>query len=192
MNAIVEKVILVDEQDRVLGECEKMLAHQNAWCHRAFSIFVFRKQQLKGIEFLLQQREQNKYHCGGLWTNTCCSHPRPTESVLDAAHRRLKEEMNIQLPLVLVSAFHYVAHFENGLTENEYDHVLLGEWPVGKDVASIQVDPIEIQDYCWMGTEAIQKHLLENPSRYTPWFRTAFQLVLKALVIKQEHVCQLF
>lgn len=195
MNADVKPkdfVILVDEQDRILGEAEKMLAHQKAWCHRAFSVFVFRKIEPGNIEFLLQQRHIHKYHCGGLWTNTCCSHPRPQESVLQAAHRRLKEEMAIQLELKPVGAFHYVAHFENGLTENEYDHVLLGEWPSDLETDTIDIDPLEIQDYAWICIGDIQKKLLENPQQFTPWFEPAFQLVLQELVHQQESLCHPF
>lgn len=182
MNTHKDYVILVDEHDRVLGEAEKMLAHQKAWCHRAFSIFIYRK-VLRGsrIEFLLQQRHIQKYHCGGLWTNACCSHPRPLESVLEGAHRRLKEEMSIQVELVSAGAFHYVAHFENGLTENEYDHVLLGEWVNDLEENTIEIDPLEIQDYAWMPIETVHKQLLENPGKFTPWFKPAFQLALGKL-----------
>ena len=175
-------VILVDEHDRTLGQAEKMLVHQQAWCHRAFSVFVFRKTE--NIEFLIQQRHIDKYHCGGLWTNTCCSHPRPKESVVQGAERRLKEEMGIQLSLTPIGAFHYVAKFDNGLTENEYDHVLLGEWLNDSDMKEtqeIKTDPAEIQDYRWMSVQEIERNLLENPTQYTPWFKPAFQLALQGL-----------
>ncbi len=179
--AELEYVILVDEQDKVLGQAEKILAHQKALCHRAFSVFVFRKvnntQNDLKIEFLLQQRHDNKYHCGGLWTNTCCSHPRPSEDIIEAGQRRLKEEMGITLPLISVGAFHYIADFENGLTENEYDHVLLGEW-MGTE---FQVDPLEVQDYRWMSIEAIEAQLNDQGERYTPWFNPAMQLALKGV-----------
>jgi isopentenyl-diphosphate delta-isomerase type 1 len=180
-NVLVEYVILVDEQDQALGQAEKMLAHQEAWCHRAFSVFVFRKVSNKQgdlkIEFLLQQRHASKYHCGGLWTNTCCSHPRPSEDIIQAGQRRLKEEMGLDLPLIAVGAFHYVAAFENGLTENEYDHVLLGEWAGTK----FQVDSLEIQDYRWMSIEAIEAQLKVQGEAYTPWFKPALQLAIKGV-----------
>ncbi len=183
-NVSVEYVILVDENDQVLGQAEKMLAHEKAWCHRAFSVFIFRKINNK-IEFLLQQRHETKYHCGGLWTNTCCSHPRPNESILEAGQRRLKEEMGITLPLISVGAFHYVAPFANGLTENEYDHVLLGEWTG----TSFEVNPLEVQDYQWMSAEAIAVQMQVQGEQYTPWFKPALQLALKGVEnwLSKEH-----
>jgi isopentenyl-diphosphate delta-isomerase type 1 len=192
-----EYVILVDEYDRELGQAEKMLAHQQAWCHRAFSVFVFRKIQegaldIKNIEFLIQQRQTSKYHCGGLWTNTCCSHPKPKEWVVEGAERRLKEEMGITLSLTSVGAFHYIAKFENGLTENEYDHVLVGEWLDNAETHTIQPDPLEIQDYRWMHIQAIEQDLLENPTYYTPWFKPALKLALQGLACWQEDSCHRF
>src|SRR5688500_14875256 len=112
-----EHVILVDKQDTMLGVEEKIKAHQLALLHRAFSVFVYRK-QAGSIEFLLQQRHKNKYHSGGLWTNTCCSHPRVGESIVFAGERRLKEEMSVQVPLIPVGSFQYFTKFENGLTEH--------------------------------------------------------------------------
>ena len=112
-----EVVTLVDENDLALGPCEKITAHERALLHRAFSVFVLKKQNEK-IEILLQQRHIQKYHCGGLWTNTCCGHPRPSEAVKDAAERRLTEEMGIKIPLLSCGSFRYTAVFNNGLTEN--------------------------------------------------------------------------
>lgn len=117
----MEKVILVNEQDEVLGVMEKMEAHEKALLHRAFSVFIFNDKH----ELLLQQRAFSKYHSGGLWTNTCCSHPRPGESTEAAAIRRLKEEMGFTANLEKAFSFTYKAHFENGLTEHEFDHGLL-------------------------------------------------------------------
>lgn len=192
MSSSTDYVILVDECDRELGQAEKILAHQQAWCHRAFSVFIFRKIEattldVQNIEFLIQQRHVDKYHCGGLWTNTCCSHPKPKESVIAGAERRLKEEIGIELALTSVGAFHYVAKFENGLTENEYDHVLVGEWPDKADARMIRVDPLEIQDYRWMHIQALERDLLENPTYYTPWFKPALQMALKGLSPGQEE-----
>src|SRR5262245_12192070 len=110
-----EYVILVNQHDEVVGQAEKMAAHQHNLLHRAFSVFIFRR-VLGEIEVLLQQRAFKKYHSGGLWTNTCCSHPRPDESVVQAAERRLKEELGIEAPLQIIEKFHYEAHFSDGLS----------------------------------------------------------------------------
>lgn len=174
---MIEQVILVDECDRVIGTEEKLIAHQKALLHRAFSVFIFRRRE-NSIELLLQQRHRDKYHCGGLWTNTCCSHPRIDESVEQAALRRLKEEMSIQTPLKRVGAFHYIAKFENGLTENEFDHVLVGEYD---GIEPIVVNPSEVQDYCWVSFSKLLINLEEDPKQYTPWLKPALNLVLEAL-----------
>src|SRR4249919_2599143 len=116
---IDQEVILVNEQNEAIGTMEKMEAHRKALLHRAFSVFIFNS---KG-EMLLQQRALNKYHSGGLWTNACCSHPRPGELIEDAATRRLKEELGFETPLKKIFQFTYQASFDNGLTEHEFDHV---------------------------------------------------------------------
>jgi isopentenyl-diphosphate delta-isomerase len=121
-----EQVILVDEHDHPLGTAEKLQAHQEGLCHRAFSVFILRINHAKNVEILLQQRAGTKYHSPLLWTNTCCSHPRPNEDIIAAGQRRLKEEMGIEADLESLGRFHYIAHFTNGLTENEVDHVLVG------------------------------------------------------------------
>src|SRR3989344_7340032 len=115
-------IILVDENDNQIGIEEKIKAHLDGKLHRAFSIFVFNN---KG-ELLIQQRALDKYHSAGLWTNTCCSHPKPEEQIIEAGHRRLKEEMEFDCELNEAFSFKYKAVFDNGLTENEYDHVLIG------------------------------------------------------------------
>src|SRR5687768_14206462 len=129
-------VILVNEQDEPVGTMEKLEAHQKGLLHRAFSVFVVNKNG----EMLLQQRAQDKYHSGGLWTNTCCSHPLPGENVLDASHRRLMEEMGFDCPLREIFSFTYRAEFDNGLTEHEFDHVFFGEYDgeVIPDTAEVQ------------------------------------------------------
>jgi len=134
----MEQVVLVNELDHEIGLMEKMEAHEKALLHRAFSVFVF---NAKG-ELLLQQRAFEKYHSGGLWTNTCCSHPRPNETVLDAANRRLMEEMGFQTPLQKVFDFIYQAAFSNGLTEHEFDHVFIGHYE-----GEILPDPQEVHAY---------------------------------------------
>ena len=120
----MEYVVLVDEQDNAIGTMEKQQAHVEGVLHRAFSIFIFNSEK----KLLLQKRASSKYHCGGLWTNTCCSHPRETENIQDAAIRRLHEEMGMQCELNAIFSFVYKAEFENGLTEHEFDHVFIGHF----------------------------------------------------------------
>ncbi len=162
----MDYVILVDKQDNEIGKEEKMKAHEDAKLHRAFSIFVFNK---KG-ELMLHQRALSKYHCGGLWTNTCCSHPRPGEKTEDAAHRRLVEEMGFDCPLKEIFKFHYKAEFSNNLTEHEIDHVFIGNYD--KDP---KINPEEVESFKWIGIEELQKDIKENPDKYTPWFRIAME-----------------
>lgn len=162
---IEEEVILVDEQDRVQGTAGKMEAHEQALLHRAFSVFVFNR---KG-EMLLQQRALHKYHSGGLWTNTCCSHPRPGEDTRLAAERRLQEEMGFVLPLQKVFDFIYKADFDNGLTEYEFDHVFVAEYE-----GPVNINPEEVMEFEYRPVDAIARDLQSNPERYTTWFRLAF------------------
>ncbi|HEX5654848.1 MAG TPA: isopentenyl-diphosphate Delta-isomerase [Chitinophagaceae bacterium] len=160
-----EQVILVDEQDNEMGYMEKMEAHTKAVLHRAFSIFIFNN---KG-EMLLQQRALQKYHSAGLWTNACCSHPRPGETLLDAAKRRLVEEMGIDVSLEKLFDFVYKAELENGLTEYEYDHVLLGNYD-----GPVVFNTEEVQDVCYKAMRDIRESLAANPAIYTSWFQLAF------------------
>ena len=155
-------VILVDEQDMPVGTMEKMEAHVKGVLHRAISVFIFNS---KG-ELLLQQRAQNKYHSPGLWTNSCCSHPAPGESAQEAAERRLKEEMGIACPLQHIFHFTYKATFENGLTENELDHIFIGisdEPP--------RPDPAEAASWRFAAPGDIITDLDEHPESYTVWFK---------------------
>jgi len=169
-------VILVDEHDNPIGESEKLLAHQQGLLHRAFSVFIFR--QYEGQQqLLLQRRALHKYHCGGLWTNTCCSHPYPDEDTLVAAKRRLFEEMSLTTPLKAVGAFKYRAEFDNGLCEHEFDHVFVGM--AANDVMVI-VDPEEVMTYRWMSVDAVQADYQAHPQQYTPWFSSALDLALAA------------
>jgi isopentenyl-diphosphate Delta-isomerase len=160
-----QQVILVNENDEVKGSTSKLQAHQNGWLHRAFSVFIF---NAKG-EMLLQQRAVNKYHSGGLWTNACCSHPRPGEDTGAAAGRRLKEEMGFETRIEKVFDFVYKAEFENGLKEYEFDHVYTGEYN-----GSISVAKDEVMDYCFKTMTEISDSLQQNPARYTAWFQLAF------------------
>ncbi len=159
------EVILVNGEDEVLGAMEKMEAHEKGILHRAFSIFIFNS---KG-EMLLQQRATGKYHSGGLWTNTCCSHPLPGEQTPDAAHRRLMEEMGFDTLLQPVFHFTYEALLENGLTEHEYDHVFTGTFdgPVSPDEA-------EVKAHRYLSMDALRKDIELHPHLYTAWFKIAF------------------
>ncbi len=160
-----EEVILVNEQDEQTGTIEKMEAHRKALLHRAFSVFIFNE---KG-EMLLQQRALGKYHSPGLWTNTCCSHPRPGESVAEAASRRLKEEMGIETDLQKLFDFIYRTEFDNGLTEYEFDHVYTGTYS-----GSLEPDKQEVHDYCYRSMEEIEDDLVQRPGKYTSWFLISF------------------
>lgn len=167
-----ELVILVDEQDKAIGTAEKLKAHQNNWLHRAFSVFIVRRHP--DFEVLLQQRAAHKYHSPELWTNTCCSHPRPEETVLAAANRRLQEEMGLSADLTDIGWFKYHALFQNGLHEHEIDHVLIGEW---QDDYTIQPDPEEVQAYQWMSIATLEAALTQSPERFTPWLKQALEMV---------------
>jgi len=166
-----EHVILVDETDTPVGTMEKMEAHRKALLHRAFSVFIF---NAKG-EMLLQQRAKGKYHSPGLWTNACCSHPRPGEDTREAALRRLREELGFCTPLAKSFHFIYRTDFGNGLTEHEFDHVFVGQYD-----HTIHPDSSEVGDYCYKSTEAISADLATHPHRFTSWFRLAFPMVMAA------------
>ena len=167
---ISNQVILVDENDNEIGFEEKIKAHENGGkMHRAFSIFIFNPKE----EMLLQQRAKIKYHCGGLWTNSCCSHPGPGESTKDASHRRLVEEMGFDCDLEETSSFTYKAPFENGLTEWEFDHVFIGHYD-----GSINPDPEEVEDFCYMDIDDLRDDIKKHPEKYTPWFKIILEKVL--------------
>lgn len=163
-----EYVILVDEQDNETGVMEKMQAHREGKLHRAFSIFLFNDKK----ELLLQQRALNKYHSPGLWTNTCCSHPRPHETVKDAANRRLFEEMGLSCDLSIKTSFIYYTPFDNGLTEHELDYVLTGT--LNRDPI---INPEEVHAFQWLGMNALKQDVAVHPERYTSWFKIALEKV---------------
>jgi len=168
-------IILVDENDNQIGSEEKIKAHQEGNLHRAFSIFILNNKN----RLLLQQRSVNKYHSGGLWTNTCCGHPRPGEKILEAAHRRLKEEMGFNCELVEVFRFKYKAAFENGLIENEIDHVF-----IGKHTGELHIDQSEVSAYKWVDTNFLENDIKENPKIYASWLQMCFEGVLHYLNTK--------
>lgn len=161
----LEHVVLVNEQDIGTGTMEKMEAHKKGLLHRAFSVFIF---NTKG-EMLLQQRAINKYHSGGLWTNACCSHPKPDEDTGDAALRRLQEEMGFTTSLEKIFDFVYRAEFDNGLTEYEFDHVFTGEYE-----GPIEFDKQEVMDYCYKSLEDVRHSIEEHPQKFTQWFHLSF------------------
>lgn len=167
-----EEVILVDEADVPVGRMEKLEAHRKALLHRAFSVFIY---NAKG-EMLLQRRASGKYHSPGLWTNACCSHPRPGEDTQAAAIRRLREELGFTTGLEKLFAFTYRTQFDNGLTEFEFDHVFVGRYD-----ETPTPDPAEVSDYCYRHPEEIRTDLQSNPHRYTSWFHLAFPLVTERM-----------
>ncbi|WP_297796528.1 isopentenyl-diphosphate Delta-isomerase [uncultured Eudoraea sp.] len=171
-----ENVILVNQQDEEIGLMAKMEAHEKAVLHRAFSIFIMNKNG----ETMLQQRAQHKYHSPLLWTNTCCSHQRQGETNLQAGKRRLQEEMGFQTDLKELFWFIYKAPFDNGLTEHELDHVMIGYYD---DPPAINKD--EVADWKWMRPEQIKKDIGDNPQNYTAWFKIIFERFYDHLV--QNH-----
>ncbi|MDB5203143.1 MAG: isopentenyl-diphosphate delta-isomerase [Ferruginibacter sp.] len=166
----MSQVILVNGQDEPIGVMDKQEAHEKAFLHRAFSIFIFND----AGEMLMQQRAEGKYHSPGLWTNACCSHPAPGEETIDAAHRRLREELGFDTPLDYCFSFTYKAVFDNGLTEHEYDHVYTGKFQ-----GEFSPDPAEVQAHASYPTSWIENDLQEYPERYTEWFKIAFPKLLR-------------
>lgn len=167
-----EYLVLVDEQNKEIGTAEKLSAHARNLLHRAFSVFIFREESQ--LELLLQQRAFDKYHSQGLWTNTCCSHPRIGESIVEAGRRRLKEELGIVAALKDLGWFHYNAHFSNGLSENEIDHVLVGT--ITTDTKIIP-NSKEVHAYRWVTLPDLQQELNNHPENFTPWLASALALV---------------
>jgi isopentenyl-diphosphate delta-isomerase len=161
-----EKVILVDREDNPVGTLPKMEAHEKGVLHRAFSVFILNQ---KG-ELMLQQRALHKYHSPALWTNTCCSHQREGEENLQAGTRRLEEEMGFSVPLEELFSFIYKAPFDNGLTEHELDHVMLGYY---EGIPEINSD--EVNAWKWMSLNEIASDLTVNPESYTVWFKIIFE-----------------
>lgn len=160
-----EKVILVNEQDQPIGLMGKLEAHEKAILHRAFSVFVLNEQN----EIMLQQRAAQKYHSPLLWTNTCCSHQRAGESNIEAGTRRLFEEMGFSTEMKELFHFIYKAPFDNGLTEHELDHVMIGRYN-GKP----NINPEEVASWKWMSIEDIKSDMKSHPEAYTVWFKIIF------------------
>ncbi len=160
-----ELVILVNEQDEQIGLMPKLEAHEKAVLHRAFSVFIFNDDN----ELMMQQRAMHKYHSPGLWTNTCCSHQRNGEPTIEAGKRRLKEEMGFTTALTETTSFIYKVPFDNGLTEHELDHIL-----VGKYKGEPTINEAEVCSWKWMSPEAVKKDIKAQPKIYTEWFKIIF------------------
>lgn len=160
-----EQVILVNEKDEPIGLMNKMEAHEKAILHRAFSVFILNDNN----EVMLQQRAQHKYHSPLLWTNTCCSHQRAGETNIQAGKRRLYEEMGFEVDLKELFHFIYKAPFDNGLTEHELDHVM-----IGYSNSEPFINPEEVASWKWMKIEAIKYDMIQNPAEYTVWFKIIF------------------
>ena len=161
-----EQVILVNENDEQIGLMPKMEAHEKAVLHRAFSVFIFNSNN----ELMLQQRAAHKYHSPLLWTNTCCSHQRDGETNIEAGTRRLQEEMGFTTSLKETTSFIYKAPFDNGLTEHELDHIMIGYY----EQAPV-INPDEVEDWKWMPLENVRTDIAAQPELYTVWFKIIFE-----------------
>jgi isopentenyl-diphosphate Delta-isomerase len=164
----MQEVILVDTSDRETGREEKLAAHDQGLLHRAFSVMIYDK---KG-NILIQQRASNKYHSSELWSNACCSHPAPGEKTIEAAKKRLIEEMGISANLHEVFEFRYKITFANGIIENEYDHVFSGTWE-----GTPNPDPAEVMAWKWVNPTILKADMEKNPGLYTYWFRLIMERI---------------
>ena len=170
----MDEVVLVNIHDEPIGTMEKMAAHLTPNLHRAFSVFLFNSDH----KLLLQQRAFSKYHSAGLWTNTCCSHPRPGEETQTAAKRRLFEELGLDADINLAFNFTYQASFENGLHEYEFDHVFTGKYD-----GPVNPNSIEVAAYRYKSLDEIKEDIIQTPQLYTEWFKIA-------LPILEEHLAK--
>ena len=168
-----ENVVLVDKNDNPIGLMEKIEAHRRGLLHRAFSVFIIDDAN----RLLLQKRSQTKYHSPGLWTNTCCSHPRNGEIVIDAANRRLMQEMGMSANLKHMFSFIYRAEFDNGLIEHEFDHVF-----IGKSNSDPVINSDEVCEWKWTEIKKIKKDIIENSHHYTEWFKIIFNKFYNKLI----------
>ncbi len=174
----MKQVILVNEFDQPIGVLEKLEAHQKGLLHRAFSIFIFNDSN----ELMLQRRAFDKYHSGGLWTNTCCSHPDPNEGVLEACHRRLQEEMGFDTELEFVTSFIYRAELDQNLIEHEFDHVYIGKYtdnPV--------INESEVSEWKFVNLADLENDMKKHPDHYTVWFKIIFSKVKEHLLSQTQR-----
>lgn len=165
-----EKVVLVNESDEVVGQMNKMEAHEKGLLHRAFSVFIFNDSN----ELLIHQRADEKYHSGGLWTNTCCSHPRYGEEIIEAGKRRLQEEMGFVTELHEQFSFIYRAELDHNLIEHELDHVLFGTHNEISDF-----NPMEVKAAKFIKIDELEMDIKLNPNDYTEWFKIIFEMTKK-------------
>lgn len=170
-----EQVVLVNELDEMIGVESKSRAHLLGTLHRAFSVFILNAQD----QLLLQKRAQTKYHSKGLWSNSCCGHPRPGESIDTASRRRLREEMGFNSYLRKLFHFIYRADVDEGLVEYEYDHILLGFFD-----GTPQPDPSEIDEWRWADLKTLSADIEAHPESYTYWFRISFNRFLQEVAAK--------
>lgn len=162
---MVDTINLVNEKGERIGAIEKLEAHRTGQLHEAFSVFIFNKNK----ELLLQKRNQNKYHSGGLWSNTCCSHAREGEDLKSSSHRRLAEEMGFDCDLKEIGSFVYKVKLSNGLTEHEFDYVFVGF----VDDVIVKPDSDEVSDYKWISIEVLKKDIINSPNKYSAWLKIA-------------------
>jgi isopentenyl-diphosphate delta-isomerase len=167
-----EELILVNEDDEAIGVEEKITAHLNGALHRAFSLFIFNS----GGQLLVQKRTSTKYHSKGLWSNTCCGHPRPGESIEAASRRRLREEMGFDCGVEKVFEFVYRVKLDNGFYEHEYDHVL-----VGKFDGTPSPNRDEVDDWDWVNLKKIRLDMQAHPDNYTYWFRISIDELCRSI-----------
>lgn len=174
----MEEVVLVNKQDQAIGTMEKLEAHRQGMLHRAFSILIFNS----NAKLLIHRRALGKYHSAGLWSNTCCSHPLPSETIIEAGVRRLKEEMGMETSLAPLFSFIYRAELENNLIEHELDHIL-----IGFSDQEPKANPDEVCDYKWVSLYELECQMEQNPQDFTAWFkliileyRSAFKDLLKS------------
>ncbi len=158
------QVVLVDKNDKIIGEAEKLEAHQTGVLHRAFSIFLFNEQG----KILMQKRASTKYHSPNLWTNACCSHPNPDEDIIVACNRRLTQELGIVIEeFKFIDKYHYCIEFDNGLTENEIDYIFFGK--IDSHI-KLQLNPKEVEDCVFESLDNVFKNIEQQPHKFTYWF----------------------
>lgn len=170
-----DEIILVNMNDDEIGCCEKMEAHRIPALHRAFSVFLYKKEGGK-LYMLLQRRAEGKYHSGGLWTNACCSHPRKGETLAEAVPRRMAEELGIAADVEEEFSFTYFHRFSESCAEFEYDHVFSGKWEM-----EVTPNPEEISQVAWMEFSDIEQQMMAQPDRFSPWFMIAAPRVMAVL-----------
>ncbi|STX50794.1 Isopentenyl-diphosphate Delta-isomerase [Legionella busanensis] len=175
INILKSNVLLVNDQDKFIKIIDKLTAHKQGLLHRAYSIFVFRKNNNK-VELLLQQRSKEKYHSKGLWTNTCCSHPVAEKELINQATARLYEEMGINIKLIEINSFRYFTKLDNEMFEHEVDHVLIGSW----NEQEICPNPSEVMSYCWIDIATLIEKIKTKPELFTPWLFQALEIALNS------------